>query len=110
MHGLLDAVATISSELDVQVVLRRIIQSAADLVDAQYAALGVISPDGGQLSQFVTVGLTDDQVKAIGPFPHGRGLLGQLIRHPEPLRLPRLADHASSVGFPANHPPMTSFL
>jgi signal transduction histidine kinase len=109
MEGLLAAVATISSELDLQVVLRRITEAAAELVDARYAALGVIGPDG-DLVQFVTVGLDDQQVALIGPLPHGLGLLGELIRHPAALRLHDLTDHAASYGFPANHPPMTSFL
>ena len=109
MEGLLAAVAVISSELDLQVVLRRIAESAATLVDARYAALGVVGADG-TLSQFVTVGLGEDEAAAIGPLPHGLGLLGELIRHPEPLRLHDLRTHASSYGFPPNHPPMTSFL
>jgi signal transduction histidine kinase len=109
MEGLLAAVSTISSELDLQVVLRRITEAAAVLVDARYAALGVIGADG-TLVQFVTVGLEDDQVAEIGPLPHGLGLLGELIRHPEPLRLHDLTAHDASYGFPPNHPPMTSFL
>lgn len=109
MHGLLDAITTISSELDLQVVLRRIAQAAADLADAEYAALGVVSPEG-HLSQFVTVGLDPEAIAAIGPFPHGRGLLGELITDPQPLRLGQLDQHPSSVGFPAHHPQMKSFL
>jgi signal transduction histidine kinase len=109
MKGLLEAVTTISGELDLQVVLRRIAEAAAVLVDARYAALGVIGSDGG-LAQFVTVGLDEEQALLIGPLPHGHGLLGELIRRPEPLRLPDLQAHPSSYGFPPHHPPMTSFL
>ncbi len=109
MEGLLAAVSTISSELDLQVVLRRITEAAADLVDARYAALGVIGNDG-TLAQFVTVGIDETQAQLIGPLPHGLGLLGELIRHPTPLRLQDLRAHPSSYGFPANHPPMKGFL
>ncbi|MCW2601178.1 MAG: histidine kinase [Frankiales bacterium] len=109
MKALLEAVTTISGELDLQVVLRRIAEAAALLVDARYAALGVIATDGS-LAQFVTVGLDEEQTERIGPLPHGLGLLGELIRHPQPLRLPDLRAHPSSYGFPANHPPMTTFL
>jgi signal transduction histidine kinase len=109
MEGLLAAVATISSDLDLQVVLRRIAEAAADLVDARYAALGVIGADG-MLAQFVTVGVDEEAAAEIGPLPHGLGILGELIRHPVPLRLEDLSAHASSHGFPPNHPPMTSFL
>ena len=109
MEGLFAAVATISGDLDLQTVLRRITEAAADLVDARYAALGVIGTDG-TLAQFVTVGLDETQAQRIGPRPHGLGLLGELIRHPEPLRLADLQAHPSSYGFPPNHPPMTRFL
>jgi signal transduction histidine kinase len=109
MDGLLRAVSTVSSELDLQVVLLRITEAAASLVDARYAALGVVAPDG-TLAQFVTVGLDEEAVGRIGPLPRGLGLLGELIRHPEPLRLVDLSTHPASVGFPAHHPPMTTFL
>ncbi len=109
MAGLMSAVAVISTDLDLQVVLRRITEAAAELVDARYAALGVVGVDG-TLVQFVTVGLDDEQAASIGPRPHGLGLLGELIKHPQPLRMQDLRSHPSSHGFPANHPPMTSFL
>jgi signal transduction histidine kinase len=107
--GLLAAVAAVTSELDLQTVLNRIAEVAADLVDARFAAVGVISDDGS-LSQFVTVGLDSDASESIGPLPRGKGLLGEVIRHPMPLRLPDLSAHPAAQGFPANHPPMTSFL
>jgi signal transduction histidine kinase len=106
---LLEALAIISSDLDLQVVLRRITEAAAELVDARYAALGVIADDG-TLSQFITVGLDPAEVDRIGPLPHGLGLLGELIHRPVPLRLVDLNAHPASYGFPAGHPPMTSFL
>ncbi|MGW7551557.1 sensor histidine kinase [Streptomyces rimosus] len=110
VHSLLEAVVSVGRELDLPQVLRRIVEAAALLVDAEYAALGVIGPDGRRLSQFLTVGLTPEQVAAIGPLPAGHGILGELIRNPEPLRLSDLSAHPSSYGFPAHHPPMRTFL
>ncbi len=107
---LLEAVLAVGSDLDLQVVLKRIVDVAVSLVDAQYGALGVVDESGHGLSQFITVGIDDEGVTAIGPPPTGHGVLGQLIRDPHPLRLTDLADHPVSVGFPANHPPMGSFL
>ncbi len=82
---------------------------AVDLVDARYGALGLLGADK-RIHRFLTVGLTDDEVAAIGPYPTGRGVLGELIRHPTPLRLPDLSAHVASVGFPAHHPPMRTFV
>lgn len=111
LRRLLDAVLTVGSELDLEVVLHRIVEAAADLVDARYAALGVIAEGGAPgLSQFITVGIDDAGRAAIGPHPDGLGLLGTLIVDPRPLRLDDLHDHPDSAGFPANHPDMTSFL
>ncbi|MET9557840.1 GAF domain-containing protein [Streptomyces sp. NPDC006645] len=110
VHSLLEAVVSVGRELDLAQVLRRIVEAAAVLVDARYAALGVIGPDGRKLSQFLTVGLADEAIEAIGPLPAGHGLLGELIRNPEPLRLGDLATHRASYGFPARHPPMRTFL
>ncbi|MEU8583031.1 sensor histidine kinase [Streptomyces abikoensis] len=110
VHSLLEAVLSVGRGLELEHALRRIIESAVVLVDARYGALGVIGPDGRSLSQFVTVGLTDKEIKAIGPFPSGHGILGELIRRPEPLRIPKISEHPSSYGFPPHHPPMHSFL
>ncbi|MFF8480421.1 sensor histidine kinase [Streptomyces antibioticus] len=109
VHTLLDAVLAIGSDLDLDVVLRRITESAVTLVDAQYGALGVLG-DEGKIRQFITVGMDDETVRRIGHYPEGQGILGLLIRKPEPLRLPELGRHPDSVGFPAGHPPMTTFL
>jgi signal transduction histidine kinase len=109
IHNLLEAVLSVGRELELSQVLQRITEAAVLLVDAEYGALGVIGEDG-KLSQFIPVGVTDRQVEAIGPLPTGRGLLGELIRNPRPLRLPELAAHESSQGLPPNHPPMSSFL
>ncbi|MFI1964211.1 GAF domain-containing protein [Streptomyces pathocidini] len=110
VRRLLEAVLSVGRELDLEQVLRRITEAAAALVDARYAALGVIDPDGRQLSQFLTAGVSEEEIRAIGPFPSGHGILGELIRHPEPLRLPKISAHPSSYGFPPNHPPMGTFL
>ncbi|WEO99701.1 GAF domain-containing sensor histidine kinase [Streptomyces sp. FXJ1.172] len=110
VHSLLGAVLAVGRELDLEQALRSIVEAAATLVDAGYAALGVIGPDGRTLSAFHTVGVTDEQVAEIGSLPEGHGILGELIRHPEPLRLEKLSQHPASYGFPAHHPPMNSFL
>ncbi|MFD4656409.1 GAF domain-containing protein [Kitasatospora sp. NPDC058444] len=110
VHSLLEAVLAVGRELDLAQALHRIVEAAADLVDARYGALGVIGPDGHTLSQFLTVGLTDEEIAEIGPPPSGQGILGELIREPRPLRCPVLSDHPASVGFPPNHPPMHTFL
>jgi PAS domain S-box-containing protein len=90
--------------------LRHIADAARTLSGAQYAALGVASHDGKSLDEFVTVGLTPQQEAAIGPRPKGIGVLGHLLTCPDPLRISRLQSHASSRGFPPNHPHMDSFL
>ncbi|NKZ07861.1 sensor histidine kinase [Actinomadura latina] len=110
VHALLEAVVSIGSELDLSTVLRRIVDAATTLVDARYGALGVIGDDGERLVRFVTTGVSDEEIEAIGHWPHGDGVLGLLIREPHALRLPDLAGHPASSGFPANHPPMRTFL
>ena len=110
VHSLLEAVLSVGRELDLEQALRGIVEAAAVLVDAEYAALGVIGPDGRRLSAFHTVGVGEEEIARIGPFPEGHGILGELIRHPEPLRLAKLSDHPASYGFPPNHPPMNTFL
>ncbi len=109
VHTLLDAVLAVGSDLDLEVVLHRIVESAVALVDAQYGALGVLG-DEGTIKQFITVGMDEETIARIGHYPRGEGILGLLIRHPEPLRLADLHKHAASVGFPGGHPPMNSFL
>jgi signal transduction histidine kinase len=109
LRGLLTANQLIITDLTLPVVLRRIVDAASDLVGARYAALGVISPDGG-LSEFVHTGMPPDAVAQIGHLPEGKGLLGALIEDPHPIRLERIADDLRSSGFPPGHPPMNSFL
>ncbi|MFJ6140679.1 GAF domain-containing protein [Kitasatospora sp. NPDC092286] len=109
VHSLLEAVLAVGRELELTQALQHIVEAAVTLVDAGYGALGVIGEDQ-RLSQFIPVGMTDQQVKRIGALPSGHGVLGELIRNPVPLRLGRISDHPSSYGFPADHPPMRSFL
>ena len=106
---LLEAVTAISSDLDLASVLTRIVEAATALTGARYGALGVLGGDG-ELVEFVTTGLDDRTRALIGDLPRGRGILGVIIEHPSGLRLTDLSAHPSSVGFPPNHPPMTSFL
>ena len=109
VNALFDSVVAIGMNLDIEVVLRGIVESAVSLVDAQYGAMGVIG-DGGRLAEFIPVGVTEEEISRIHHWPEGRGLLGALIRDPRAVRLPDLATHELSSGFPAGHPPMTSFL
>jgi signal transduction histidine kinase len=110
LRQLLDAVLTVGSDLDLPSMLQRIVQSAVELVDATYGALGVLDDTRTKLSQFITVGLDDAAHRAIGDLPEGHGILGLLIVDAKPLRLPDLTEHPDSYGFPPNHPPMRSFL
>lgn len=109
MQKLLDAVLGVAAGLELDATLERIVRSAVDLVESRYGALGVLAPDGS-ISRFVDVGLDDATRAALGRPPEGKGLLGQLIVDPRPLRLADLSTHPASVGFPPNHPPMRSFL
>ncbi len=107
---LLDAVISVGSELELEAVLGKIVESAVNLVEARYGALGVLDETGTSLSQFVTVGMDDETRRAIGPLPKGHGVLGLLILEPRPIRLPDIQEHPDSYGFPPGHPPMKSFL
>jgi len=98
------------SQLDLETVLDRLLQTARDVTGARYAALGVLDTEREHLERFLTRGLSELQESAIGPRPRGRGILGLLTAEPTPLRLADLSAHPSSFGFPANHPPMKSFL
>jgi signal transduction histidine kinase len=109
LRALLHATRAVVEPLELPVVLRRIIEAAVELVDAEYGALGVTSPQGG-LEQFIHVGMPPDTVATVGHLPEGHGLLGALIEDPRPIMLHDLAEDPRSVGFPAGHPPMTSFL
>ena len=110
LRALLDAGIAVSSELSIDTVLQRIVEAAAELTGAAYAALGVIDQRGSGVEKFVVTGLDEATVEAIGPPPRGRGILGVLIRDAKPLRLADLGSHPESVGFPPHHPPMRTFL
>lgn len=109
VNALFEAVVAVGTNLDIEVVLRGIVEAAVNLVDASYGAMGVIG-DGNRLAEFIPVGLTEDEIAAIHHWPEGRGLLGALISDPKPLRIADLSKHALSSGFPPGHPPMRSFL
>ena len=98
------------SELDVDAVLDQVLEVARELTGAKYAAVGVLDPTRSELERFITSGLTEEQHRAIGALPRGRGVLGVLIEDPQALRLPDVGRHPKSYGFPPGHPPMTSFL
>lgn len=100
----------IFSERSLERVLQRIVDSAREVVEARYAALGVLAPDRRCLSQFVVSGLTAAERDRIGDPPQGRGLLGLVIRDPRPLRTADISKHPARYGFPPHHPVMTSFL
>jgi signal transduction histidine kinase len=109
VQGLLDAFLSVSTGLDLDTTLRRIVEAAVGLVDATYGALGVLGPNGG-LSAFIYTGIDEDVAARMPHLPEGKGVLGQVISEPHPLRISDLSAHPSSVGFPEGHPPMHSFL
>jgi signal transduction histidine kinase len=110
LRAVLDAAIAVTSELSIEAVLQRIVEAAAELTGARYAALGVIDRSGTGLERFITTGFDPETIEAIGDPPHGRGILGVLIRDAAPLRLPEIGADPRSVGFPPNHPPMNTFL
>lgn len=109
-RALVEAGIALTSELSLDGVLDQLVRAAAALTDARYAALGVVDPAGTTLEQFMTYGLDEEEIAAIGPYPTGKGILGVLIREPQPLRLHDLTRDERAVGFPANHPEMHTFL
>jgi signal transduction histidine kinase len=110
LRDLLRATTTVVERLDLEVVLRRIVEAAMALVDARYGALGVIAPDGNGLERFIHVGVDPQTVAHIGHLPAGKGLLGAVIADHAPIRLEHLTADPRSVGLPAHHPDMDSFL
>ena len=110
LRVLVDAGIALSSELSLEALLQRIVETAAELTGARYAALGVIDKSGQSLERFLTTGVDAETHEAIGVLPRGRGILGVLIREASTLRLHDLTDDPRSVGFPRNHPPMRTFL
>ncbi|WP_415032842.1 GAF domain-containing protein [Gordonia sp. (in: high G+C Gram-positive bacteria)] len=108
-RDLLESVLIVSQGLDLDQAVQRIVDVAARVLDARYAALGVRSSDGG-LREFVYTGITPEVRATMGEPPVGKGVLGVLINDPHVLRIADLSHHPESVGFPPNHPPMRSFL
>src|SRR4051812_33275389 len=107
---LIEVGRSLLSELDLDIVLDRVLETARDLTGAQYAALGILDERRRELAQFLTRGVDQETHRAIGDLPRGRGILGLLIEDPRPLRLSDLGDHPRSYGFPPSHPPMRGFL
>jgi two-component system, NarL family, sensor histidine kinase DevS len=110
LRALVETGVAITSELSLDALLQRLVEAAAELTEARYAALGVIDGSGSELERFLTTGIDAETQAAIGDLPRGRGILGVLIREDAPLRLHNLGDDPRSVGFPPNHPPMSTFL
>lgn len=110
LRRLLEAVLLLEADLTLPVLLRHFVEEACAMTGARYGALGVLDEERTGLAEFLTVGLDDDEERAIGDRPTGLGVLGLLIVDPKPLRLRNIADHPDSAGFPPNHPEMHSFL
>jgi signal transduction histidine kinase len=110
LEELVKAGIALSSELTLDALLQRLVETAASLTGARYAALGVIDASGKSLQRFITTGIDEETHAAIGDLPRGRGILGVLIGDAEPLRLHSLGEDPRSVGFPPHHPPMRTFL
>src|SRR3954451_8786273 len=110
LRRLLDVGRSLISELEPDTVLERLLEVARELTGARYAAIGVLDERRERLERVVTARIGAAGHRAIGDLPHGRGLLGLLIEHPRPVRTSSVAGHAASYGFPANHPPMDTFL
>ncbi len=110
LHALIDAILLIEADANLDGLLGTIVETASRLVGAQYGALGVVAGDGMTLSRFITYGIDEGTRAAIGIEPHGHGVLGETVRRREPLVIDELSKYPSSVGVPANHPPMKRFL
>ncbi len=110
LERLVVATSTLISELSLEGVLQRVVQTAAEVIGAHYAAIGVLGPDGRLLESFTTHGVSAEERALIGAPPRGHGILGLVIREQTPIRLPDLTKHPASYGFPPHHPPMRSFL
>ena len=110
LRRLLDVGRVLTTQLQTAVVLDRVLEAAREITGARYAALGILNDDQTELEQFLTSGIDEAVRRSIGDLPRGRGVLGELIKHPRALRLSDVGQHPSSYGFPAGHPPMHSFL
>jgi signal transduction histidine kinase len=110
LNLLLEVGTSIVAELDSEAVLQRVLEAGRQLTGARYAAIGILDAERRELERFVTAGIDDSVRMAIGELPRGRGILGELIHHPQPLRLADISEHPRSYGLPPEHPPMTTFL
>ncbi len=110
LERLLDVSRSLTAEMSLEGVLQHIVDAALSVIGARYAALGVLTPDGNSLENFVTAGISPEVRLKIGALPRGKGILGLLIREPRVLRLKDLGEHPASAGFPPNHPHMQAFL
>ena len=110
LRRLLEVGRTLVAELELESVLGQVLDTARELTGARYAALGILDERKEELERFLNVGVDEETRRRIGPLPRGRGVLGELIRRPEPLRLRDVTEHPRSYGFPPGHPPMTTFL
>src|ERR1700759_1324114 len=109
-RGVLRVARSVLEQLDTDQVLDRVLDAACELTGARYAALGVLDESRNSLARFLTRGIDEDDRRVIGALPTGRGVLGELIRNPRPLRMTDVGSHPYSYGFPVGHPPMGSFL
>jgi two-component system, NarL family, sensor histidine kinase DevS len=110
LRRLIDVGRGLVAQLDLEAVLREVVEVARELTGARYAALGILDEDRRELERFIYVGIDEEARARIGDLPRGRGVLGELIRNPAPLRLREVGTHPRSYGFPPGHPPMHSFL
>ena len=110
VEALSDAIGGIAGILPVEEVLQLIVDRVRGLVGAHYAALGILAEDREHIERFITSGITPEQRRLLGPPPEGHGLLGLIIKEGRSLRIPNIATHPASYGFPPNHPMMTSLL
>ncbi|HEX5939388.1 MAG TPA: GAF domain-containing protein, partial [Dehalococcoidia bacterium] len=109
LEALIEASRALVSELDLDVLLQRITDLARSVIEAKYAALGVLDNEG-KLAQFVYSGIDEETARQIGHLPQGTGVLGTIIEEGRTLRLDDVRQHPDASGFPAHHPPMGSFL
>jgi signal transduction histidine kinase len=110
LEQLVITTSTLIGEVSIEGVLQQVVETAAGLIGARFAAIGVLAPDGRLLETFTTYGISAEDRARIGPPPRGHGILGLVIREARPIRLPDLTRHPDSYGFPPHHPPMHSFL
>src|SRR6188474_426824 len=110
LRELIDVGRSLVAELDPEQVFRQVLEVACQLTGARYAALGVLDEERHELERFITHGVDEETVRAIGNLPRGRGVLGLLIEQPRAMRLTDVGHHPRSYGFPPGHPPMTTFL